>query len=231
MASVVYPFKKSDQFKNYIAQFMRVFTGFQYDAGNNTVKQIPVRYGGMDRIAATVLSNRDFLTNGTLPMFAANLIGIQKDEENKRSQFHVDNIPNLTKPVAERTVTNRIIGPALIMNMGLSIYASSLTELMQIVEQIMLLFNPRITIAVDTMALNGDYLTDITLEDMQPEIQMPMGTESRVVMMELTFSMPIRLKYPTTDTDNIIKEIRARVIDETSEFVIDEVTIDEDGEV
>lgn len=229
MASVVYPFRKSEQFKKYISQFMRVFTGFQYDTGNDDTKTIPVRYGNMDRIAASVLSKRDFLTNGSIPMFSAYLISIQRDDEERRSRYHMDSIPNLTKPTDERTVTNRLMGPPFIMTMGLSIYASSLTELMEILEQILLVFNPRITIAVDTMALNGDYLTDVTLEDIQPDVQMPMGSDKRVVMMDLTFSMPIRLKYPTRETDNIIKEIRARVIDETSEFVIEEFTIDEDG--
>lgn len=227
MTATVYPYRKSEQIKKYISQFMRVFRGFQYDSGDG-LKQIPIVYSDMERVAASILTKRDAFTNGKIPMFGAYVTGIELDTENKRSPRHLDSIPNLTKSPDDRLVTNRLIGPAYIMNMSLTLYASSNSELYQILEQILLVFNPRITIHVDSSALNSDYLSEIILRSIQPEVQVPMATERRVVSVELLFELPVRLTYPKLETDNIIKQIKANIIDETSDYILSEIEINED---
>lgn len=219
--TTVYNFRKGDQIERYIGQFMRVFSGFQVQDGverNNQLltKRVPVVYGNMSRIVATILNKRDFLTNNRIPMIAANMISLEPDPNNKRSPHHVD-IRNVKSP--NGAVLNQLSGPAFIMNMELSVYASSTTELFEIVEQILLIFNPRVAIQTSSDLYDSKYITDIALTSIQPEIQYPMGTEQPIVTMSMTFELPIRLKYPRGFSDNIIEQIIANV--KTTDDVID----------
>lgn len=207
---VLYPYTEGNQFRTYIAQFMRVFSGFQYkkntrgDLGN-----VKVVYGGMDRIIAQLITNNsDHLTNARLPIFAVNMTGIDIDPLGKRSPRHIDSIRNRASDKEDgKSVATRLIGPAFTMNMEVSLYASSTTELLQILEQILLVFNPRVTINVGSYAETGDYLTEIELTSIADEINKPLGTEKQVVSYTLGFEVPVRLKYPSGFSTIVIEKI------------------------
>lgn len=210
----VYAYRKSEQLKRHIGQFMRVFAGFQVQDGvardgNLLTKRVPVVYGNMSRITASILSKRDFLANSTLPIMAANLVGIQPDIENRRTQHHIEE--RTIRTSSGMAVLERITGPAYLMNMELSIYASSTTELFELFEQIVLIFNPRVTIQTSSDKYDPDYISEIAMTGVQPEIAYPLGTDQRVVMMTLQFEMPFRFKYPKGFNDNIIETIIGNV--------------------
>lgn len=214
MSTKLYPYRSGEQFKRVISQFMRVFSGFQTPDGNGGLKRIPVVYGSMDRITASVLQQRDHLSNNKVPMFAVNLNGMSIDVNNKRSPKHIDAIANTKVGVQDRKAITRLIGPPYLLNFELNIIASSNTELYNILEQILLIFNPRVSILLDSVAANSDYITEIILESLNSEIQYPMGGEQRIVQMGMTFTVPVRLRYPYLETDNIIKSIKLNLQDE-----------------
>jgi hypothetical protein len=206
----LYPYTKGEQFKTYLSQVMRVFSGFQYDAGDGELRRIPVIYGGMHRIVANVLQKQDPFGNTQIPLMAVNLRSIDLDQSNKRNARHVDYIPNLMQPVEKRTIAARATyGHHYLMGIDLSIYASSNSELFEILEQLLLIFNPRVTINVDTNVVSGSYLSEISLSSIQSEIQYPLGAEKQIVMMTLGFNVPVRLTYPhvadaaASDVDDI----------------------------
>lgn len=214
MSTKLYPYRSGEQFKRVISQFMRVFSGFQVPDGKGGLKRIPVVYGAMDRITATILQQRDHLTNNRVPMFAVNLTGMSIDVNNKRSPKHIDSIANTKVGVDERKSITRLIGPPYLLNFELNIIASSNTELYDILEQVLLIFNPRVSILLDAVAANSDFITEIILDSLNSEIQYPMGGEQRIVQMGLNFTVPIRLRYPYLEKDNIIKSIKLNLMDE-----------------
>lgn len=217
---MVYPYKFDNQFERYIGQFMRVFSGFQTQDGvirdaTNPPRRVPIVYGNMSRVVATVLQNRDSFNSNMVPMMAINLEGIEIDVQRKKPSAHIDSV------AVERNAGNvglrRLIGPPFIMNMSVSIYASSTTELFSILEQILLIFNPRITIQVDNKEANSDYITEISLRAIQPEFQYPMGTSKEVVMLTLNFEVPVRLRYPYDIENNVINSIALNIFQGSSE--------------
>lgn len=229
---MIYPYKYDKQFEKYIGQFMRVFNGFQTKDGvtrdgTDNLKRVPVVYGNMSRIVASVLQKRGTFQNNRIPMMAVNLQSIEIDAERKKSHQHIDSMmQNTDKAFA------RLIGPPLNLNMELSIYASSTSELFSIVEQILLVFNPRVTIQVDNNVLNSDYISEISLESINKEIQYPMGTQEQVVMLSMNFKVPVRLRYPHETDAPIIKQIIANILTESAgefegDFLIDSFTIGE----
>lgn len=215
--TTVYKFRKSDQFKRYIGQFMRVFSGFQVQDGvardgEFLTKRVPIVYGNMSRIVASTLSKRDFLANPKLPFMAANVASIEPDVTNKRSPHYISEVAmrNAQNDVPT-DVVERMSGPAFLMNMELSLYASSTTELFELLEQILLVFNPRVAIQATNDLYDWNYITDVSLASIQPEIQYPMGTEQSIVQLTMMFTVPVRLRYPSGVDNNIIQQIIANV--------------------
>jgi len=209
----VYEYRRGDQLEKYIGQFMRIFSGFQVEDGverNGTKnrKRVPVVYGNMSRITASIMTNRDHLSATTLPIMAANMIGLSPDPNNKKTPHHRDERSMRAGTNNTRyDVIDRLTGPAFLMNMELSVYASSTTELFDIIEQILLIFNPRVAIQTSSSVVDSSYITDVSLVEIRPEIQYPMGTESQVIVMTLVFELPVRLKYPQGFNDKIIEQI------------------------
>ncbi len=221
--SNLYPYRYGKQFEKYLAQFGRVFSGFQVQDGvvrdgtyDPYTRRVKLVYGSMSRIVATLLNKRESFSNGTLPLMAFNLTGIERDNENKKNSRHVDHI-SFRNTRGDIQAYERLIGPAFVMNIELSIYASSTTELFSLVEQILLIFNPRITIQTDTSVFNSDYITEIELESIDNEINYPMGQEARVVQQSMNFRVPVRLSYPTNTDASYIEEIRARIFASSEE--------------
>jgi hypothetical protein len=213
----LYPYSgDGKQFKTYISQIMRVFSGFQVETNSEgELKRVPIVYGGMNRIVASILSkDQDKFTNNIIPLMAINLVGIEPDSMGKRSPRHEDQVANLMTNGADRTFASRLIGPSFIMNFELSIYADTTSQLFEIIEQLFLLFNPRVTINLDTSVTSGSYLSEISLTSISPDIQYPLGQEKQTVMMQMSFNCPIRLKFPhNADRDLIIKKITQNMFD------------------
>lgn len=236
--STLYPYRYGKQFEKYLSQFGRVFSGFQVQDGvtrgdsyDPYTRRVKVVYGSMSRVVASILNKRESFTNGTLPLIAFNLTGIEPDNENKKNSRHVDHV-SFRNTVGEIQAYERLMGPAFVMNIELAIYASSTTEMFSLVEQILLIFNPRIAIQTDNSVYNPNYITEIELESINNEINYPMGQEARVVQQTMNFRVPIRLSYPTDTNASFIEDIRARIFassEEGLDVLLDEETITEDS--
>lgn len=212
-----YEYRFNRQFERYVQQFMRAFSGYQVrqSSTTQTLHRVPVRYGTMERLIATVLQRRDSYTNTAIPLIAVNMTGITPNVERKVSHHHEENITLGDEP-GQYTGARKINGPAFILEFDVSIYADSQTQMFEILEQILLVFNPRITIQVDNSVLNSDYITEIELQSINNEIQYPLGADQQVVMQSMTFNVPVRLHYPHYEGGGVIEEIRARIFDNTN---------------
>ena len=234
---VLYPYQKSKQIERYLSQFMRAMSGFQTQDGVARPdipimpRRVPVVYGNMSRLVAHFLKRGDSYVNEKLPLFAFNLQGIELDPERKRNSRHVDWVNTYEIDRNPSLDARRLIGPPFRLNIEVSLYASSVTELLDILEQVLLIFNPRLVIQADYSAFNPDYITEIELAGIQPEIQYPMGQERQIVSLVLNFMIPIRLAYPMIVEDtNLIEKIRANIWDLSTTAFLGDVIIPEDPE-
>lgn len=226
MVDDLYPYFNQNQFERFIGQFMRVFSKFQVQDGVDRgsgylLKKVPVVYGNMSRIVASIMNKRDFFTNERFPMMAVHLNRIELDRENKKSHFHKDAIS--MRRFGENNTPNssveRIIGPAYVLGVDLSIYASSNTEMFSLLEQILLIFNPRVTIQTDNSVFNHDYITEISLESVSDEINYPLGTERGIRTITLGFTVPVRLRYPINPDGPIIEQIISTIKEDSEDGV------------
>lgn len=225
-----YPYRESKQIERYISQIMRVFSGFQTrDNVGGEPKNVPVVYGNMSRLVAHLLKKGDGYINNKVPMFAVNLGGIEIDQERSRNFHHREHFNTRKWNPDDPKNVDRIVGPAFNLNVEVSVYASSISELLDIVEQVLLIFNPRLTIQVDSSVYNSDYITEISIDSIQPDIQYPMGTDKRIVSLTMNLSVPVRLSYPrSVDEDSIIEQIRLNIFDQSRGDILLETIIPEE---
>lgn len=214
---MLYPYRKSKQIEKYIGQFIRVFKGFQVPLATDPsiVKPIPVVYGSMDRVVASMLKKNETFTNQRVPIMAVNFSGLATDPRRKMPNTHVDEV------VVGEKFYNRLTGVPFLMELELSIYADSNTQLLEILEQILLVFHPRITLNIDSSILSNEYISEITLESISPDIQYPLGQNKQVVMMNLNFSVPVMLRYPTEERDEFIERVRKKMLEQDTNDVVE----------
>jgi len=226
-------------FKSYITQFMRVFSGFQVefnrDDDNDSIKDkktCPVFYGNMDRIVANVLHKEGVSTNISLPIMSAVLTGIELNPEIRRSNYHEENVSRIRGSDNARVINQKVIGTPYKISMDLSIYTSSTDQIFQLLEQIMIMFNPKLTIQKSDNILDFTYLSEIELVSVNQETNIPAATDERMIVWSISFLMDVWLDYPMKESTNIIEEIITTIKDNTVDsagvdldsFVVDQNT-------
>lgn len=222
MAAIPYTYRYSGQFRRYISQFLRIFSGLQvqYDVdrnkdGTNDFKTVKVYYGDMSRIVAKVLQKHSSFPATTLPLLAGYMQGLEIAQQNKKAPYHTDSVSYTQTSTNTPQYMKRQMGVFYTIQMGLDIYASNMDQLFQILEQVLLLFNPRLTIQKSSDIFDWSYLTQVELTGINNEINYPMGNDAQVVMMSLEFSFDAMLNFPYLDNTNIIKNVLINVKDDT----------------
>ena len=249
----LYSYFSDDQIETALGQLMRALSGFQVlsyrpaEGEKPVYDRVPIVYGAPERVIANVLNKGSHKTNVRIPLMAAYMRDINTDKENSVSPFHIDE--KIVRYNDKPQIMERIHGPALKMTVDVSMLCSSRTELYQLLEQVLLLFNPAITIQVDDTLQNPSYITKIMLEDISSESSYPIGTSESANSMTVTLGVPIRLHYPAqmfdalsgnADLDNQFgpDKIRGRLItqiitnmQDSNEKTLDQFTVLDDDDI
>lgn len=210
------------QIERYLSQIMKAFSHFYVHDGvkrNNDVyyERVPVVYGTPSRVVAAMIGSREEFKNVKVPMMAVNMTSIEVDEENQLNRYHENELSYVRISNDERENVRRIVGKNLRLGIDLHIYASSIQELMQIFENVVLTFNPEVTIQKSSDVFDQDYITSIRLENINNEITQPLGEDSRTVEMTLNFTVPVVISYPAK-AGNTLETIKMDIFDDETGY-------------
>ena len=171
------------QIRRYIQQFIRLFSGFSVQMGKNEnnlsiYQQVPVRYGDINRMAAHITRENSENVMNTVPFISCYVTSLDMLSERRTYQDHVDKVQVNEKKYDQTTgeYTNELgnqytierhapVPYKLIMNCD--IWTSNTDQKLQLMEQILVLFNPTLDIRtnsspVDWTALSMVELTNTT---------------------------------------------------------------------
>ena len=127
-----------------------------------------------------------------------------------------------------KSVSSKLIGAPYIVNFDLSIWASNTEQMFQILEQILLVFNPRLSFQTSEDINDWAYMSFAELTGIVNEENIPTDTQSRTVIQTLNFTSEIWINYPMKDYTKIIEDIYVNMNDNTNDVVfLEEVHIDE----
>lgn len=208
------------QIRNYTLQFMAIFSGLQVQVGkwngeDEQLISVPVRYGDPDRVVAAILANNTQNSPIRLPVMSAYMRGLQvapdrmhgTGVERRNTYVPVGGlVPDDIQVIYQRNPT------PYNMDMELSIMTSNTDQMWQIVEQILVLFDPQLTVQTSDSLFDMSRLTSVTLVNGPSyDNAYPAGQEKRYVKVALTFEMPIYLSVPADIKKNYVERILMRI--------------------
>ena len=198
------------QIRRYVTQFMRVFIGFKYKAGNGDEISVPVSYGDMTRQVAAIIKENSENKMPSVPKISCYISALEMDTARLGDPTFVSKVHvrerRFTDAGGTREYQNvqggnytveRLMPTPFKMTMKADIWTSNTDQKLQLLEQILVLFNPSLELQttdnyIDWTSLSSLYLTSTNFSSRT----IPAGAESEIDICTLDFEIPIYITAP-----------------------------------
>ena len=203
------------QIRRFLLQFTRIFSGFQVMYGNEndgvndaTLLRVPVRYGDASRNAQTIIQENSRNSLPSTPLMTFYITGLDYEQSRMQDPYFVGKVNVRQRTYNPGTETyedtqntaftvERLMPVPFKLTIQLDIWTSNTNQKLQILEQILTLFNPSLEIQstdnyIDWTSLSVMYLDRTSWTSRT----VPIGTENPIDIASLTFSMPIWISSP-----------------------------------
>ena len=226
-----------EQIRRFLLQFARIFSNFDVEFGTNeagqgpgsgadTLVRVPVRYGDASRQAQTILQNNSANDMPATPLMSFYITDLKYDRPRIQDPTFVSNISVRQRtydPVTETYETTqgnaftieRIMPVPYEMTVNLDIWTSNTNQKMQLLEQILTLFNPALEIQSTDNYIDWTSLTVLYLKDVRWSSRtVPIGTDNPIDIATLTFTLPMWITPPAKVKKlGVVERIIASVFD------------------
>lgn len=239
------------QIRRYLLQFMRIFADLKVqtapdETGTTTEISVPIRYGDLSRQVASIIANNSENTIIPSPLMSATIKEIALYPEMRHNPHHESQIQvderkfdastgEYTEQMGNRYSIMRYMPVPYKLTFQLDIYTTNTTTKLQLLEQIMTIFNPAVEIqqnsnAVDWTCMMRVELTGITWTNRS----IPQGANSDRDVATLTFEVPVWINPPAkVKKRRVIEQIVANVykfnqeeldnIEQIDRFILDPI--------
>ena len=200
------------QVRKFLTQFIRILSNFSVETGKGAdgsvqLRAVPVVYGDPTRQVANILRNNSENTLQYAPRIAAYVRELNYDRERMQNPYHiekqhlrerdVDADGNYTDKIGAGYTVEKVMPSPFRLEVSADIWTTNTDQKLQIMEQILYLFNPDFEIQktdnyIDWTSLSYVELTNVTFSSRT----IPVGADSEIDIATLTFSMPIWLSPP-----------------------------------
>ena len=169
------------QFRKYLLQFVRMFGSFTvqkgYDEqGNPIYEQVPARYGDLSRNVGHILKENSENILNTVPLISCQVQNINMNPNLRRypqfqetlqvieKKFDEDSHRYTDEPGQGYDVTRHQPVPYT-LTMNVDIWTSNTDQKMQLLEQILVLFNPGVNLHTNQNPFDWTSLTYVEMTD------------------------------------------------------------------
>jgi len=201
------------QVRRFLQQVIAVFSDFnvefgQDSQGSTTLYRVPVRYGDPTRMSAAILRDNSENKLTSVPVMSVYITSLEYDRERTQDPTFVSKISVRERKLAadEQTLSiyqgnaltvERLMPVPYELNVNLDIYTSNTEQKLQILEQILPLFNPDLEIQSTDNFIDWASLSYIHLDNViWSNRSIPVGTEDTIDVSTLSFYIPIWLSAP-----------------------------------
>ena len=202
-----------EQIRKYILQFIRLFGGFAVKMGQNEVgedvfQRVPARYGDIDRQTAHIIKENSENTIPTIPFLSCYVTDLSMNADRRRNPVFEDTVAvyekkyddetqAYTSELGNRYSIERSMPVPYDMTMQVDLWSSSTEQKLQLMEQILVLYNPSLNIYTSNNPFDWSSLSYVELSDVTwSNRTVPVGTEDEIDVSSLTFNMPIHISPP-----------------------------------
>lgn len=206
------------QLRSYLQQFCCIFQGMMVSTGEHPdgVKliQVPTIIGNRDRVVAGLMNDNTMNKLISLPIMSAHMSGLDLAPELRKGISVVDNrtyMPAGGVLPEDLKVMSRVMPIPYMMQLELGIYSSNTEQLHQILEQILMIFDPCVQIQTSDAIFDWTKITFVELTGISNEENYPIGTDRRIINWTLSFSMPIYITPPANVKKNVVETVVANI--------------------
>ena len=195
-----------------MTQFIRILSNFSVETGKAkdgsvNLRAVPVVYGDPTRQVANIIRNNSENAMNYAPKIACYVRELNYDRERMQNPYHIekqhlrerdlDADGNYTNQLGAGYTVEKVMPSPFRLEVSADIFSSNTDQKLQILEQILYLFNPDFEIQktdnyIDWTSLSYVELTGITFSSRT----IPVGADSEIDVASMTFSMPIWLSPP-----------------------------------
>lgn len=201
------------QIERFLAQFIRMVSGFQVEfgqdrQGNKTLQRVPVYYGDGSRQVAAIFTNNSDTAMATVPAMTVYINSLTYDRDRVQEPTFVGKMQIRQRTYNESTgefenrqgnafTIERLMPVPYTVELKLDIWTSNTKQKLQLVEQLQVLFNPALEIQstdnyIDWTSLSAVYLEGINWSSRS----VPIGTENPIDVVTMTFRLPVWISPP-----------------------------------
>lgn len=218
------------QIRRYITQTIRVFSNFVVKYGDGTLHQIPVMYGDADRQVASILRNNSENKVNSIPRISVYVTELKLDRDRVADQSYVGKMHFRERDIVDGVYTQsqgknytveRLMPTPFSLKMKVDIWSANTDQKLQILEQILVLFNPSLELQTTDNYIDWTSLSVLNLNDISwSSRQVPVGSQAGgdpIEVATLTVETPIWVSPPVKVKHlGVITKIITSIYDKTA---------------
>jgi len=194
------------QVRRYLTQTIRVLSNFVVKYGDGTLHQVPVMYGDADRQVASIIRQNSENAVNSIPRISVYVTGLELDRNRLADQTYVGKLHfrerdingnNYTGNQGRNYTVERLMPTPFQLKMKCDIWTSSTDQKLQILEQILVLFNPSLELQTTDNYIDWTSLSVLNLGDIVWDSrQVPVGNDTPIDIATLSLDSPIWISPP-----------------------------------
>lgn len=215
-----------------------MLSGFKYQNGTGQQFTIPVAYGDISQQVASIIKSNSENTMTSAPKIAVYITDLKLDRSRLADATHVskihirerekimDSAGNVVDygPLQGNSYTvERLMPTPYKLSAQADIWTTNTDQKLQILEQILMFFNPSIEIQTSDNYIDWTSLSVVELTDVRFDSRtIPVGTDSQLMIASLMFECPIWISPPSkVKRLGVIQNIIMNIQDESYSFETD----------
>ena len=220
------------QIRRFLLQFIRAFSNFQVEYGKDrngftTLQTVPVKYGDATRMVSAIVRENSENKILPTPMISCYITGLEYNPERRQDPTFVDkkhirmrkfdaNTNSYTTQQGNAFTIERMMPVPYTLQMSVDIWTSNTNQKLQLLEQLLVLFNPALEIQSTDNYLDWTSLSYIELTGTQfTSRSIPQGVDDQIDIATLQFTVPIFLSAPAKVKKlGVINKIVASIYDD-----------------
>ena len=217
------------QVRRYLTQIIRLLSNFSYQDSNGNLREVPVMYGDLTRQVAHIIKDNSENKIPSAPRMAVYITGLEMDRTrtgdrtlvskvNVRERAYDSENNEYLNTQGQNYTVERLMPSPYTLRITADIWASNTEQKLQILEQILALFNPSFEIQTTDNFIDWTSLSVVNLEGIVfSSKSIPVGVDSEIDVAQLTFSTPIYISSPVKVKKlGVVQKIITSIFDESN---------------